>query len=58
LPECQNTLDAKHLPKLLESLQIEQSLWDLLLADAHLLPINLARGRKRAAETAALTDQK
>jgi hypothetical protein len=26
LPECRDTLDAKHLPKLLESLQIEQSL--------------------------------
>jgi hypothetical protein len=26
LPECRNTLDAEHLPKLLESLQIEQSL--------------------------------
>jgi hypothetical protein len=27
LPECRNTLDAKRLPRLLESLRIERSLW-------------------------------
>jgi hypothetical protein len=39
LPECRNTLDAKHLPKQLESLEIERLLWGLIDSRADLLPI-------------------
>jgi hypothetical protein len=60
LPECRDNHDAKHLTKLLESLQIESNRCAYCDCElyAQLLPIDLARGRQRAAKTAALTDQK
>ena len=45
LPECRGAYDAKHVPKLLEGLQIEQSPWAYWWPYAEPLPIDIARGR-------------